>query len=630
MNKLRQSPFARTLAFFIAFLSAATLLASCTALITNDICLSESGKNLFETARESITYSESFEIAQAVSRHADKYEKEILTRVNENSNLYFKAEDSLGNVLYENTLPENYSYKRTDTFKLGSDNEAEQITITAILKDPLTARDQFYLGLPIFKYVSENTGAIAVYAVISTIVFLFLSIFLVRSAGTNAGGEARQSFIDYIPFDLFLAIMGSIVFGCFYVFSPVASFCIDRASYAICIISALLLSFGVYAPVMATLMSASVRIKTKTLFSNNIITYALKLTRAALILCFKLAKKLFSSLGYAIGSLPKVFRATVVVLIFTVFEFILIAAERGEMVGLWLVLRGVMIIPIIIAVSNMHEIAQKTAEIKNGATDAKINKSHMFKVFRSHAENIEHIGDGLTAALAEEIKAERFKTELIANVSHDIKTPLTSIINYVDLLGKPDITKEERSEYTEILKKHALRLKKLTEDVIEASKAESGTINVEKTETDLNVMLYQVAAEYEEKFTGAGISLVIQTADNIPKLMLDGRLISRTLTNLFSNCAKYSLENSRVYAKTEADESFVTLSLKNTSKEPLNIDAQELMQRFVRGEESRTTEGSGLGLSIAQSFTELCGGKLNIEIDADLFTVRLIFPIGAN
>ena len=225
------------------------------------------------------------------------------------------------------------------------------------------------------------------------------------------------------------------------------------------------------------------------------------------------------------------------------------------------------------------------------------------------------------------MRSEHFKAELITNVSHDLKTPLTSIINYVDLLKKEPMPNQRVEEYINILERKSNRLKKLTEDLVEASKASTGVLSVELGRLDLAEMADQALGEYEERLQGAGLSVVRTLPDHPVWVMADGRRLWRVMDNLLSNCAKYALEGSRVYMEIHYDDKSATLSLKNISREALNVPVERLMERFVRGDKSRSTEGSGLGLSIAQSMTELQKGTFHVDIDGDLFKAMVTLPL---
>ena len=223
------------------------------------------------------------------------------------------------------------------------------------------------------------------------------------------------------------------------------------------------------------------------------------------------------------------------------------------------------------------------------------------------------------------MKSERFKTELITNVSHDIKTPLTSIINYVDLIKKENVTDPTLQEYVEVLDRQSNRLKKLIEDLIEASKASTGALSVNMEPVDAAVILDQVVGEFREKLEARGLSVVVNAQQPPVMILADGRHLWRVMDNLMGNIAKYTQTDTRVYIDMKKEGGWVQMTFRNISREQLNISSQELMERFVRGDSSRNTEGHGLGLNIAQSLTKLMGGNLHIEIDGDLFKVKLFF-----
>ena len=225
------------------------------------------------------------------------------------------------------------------------------------------------------------------------------------------------------------------------------------------------------------------------------------------------------------------------------------------------------------------------------------------------------------------MKNERMKTELITNVSHDIKTPLTSIINYIDLLKREHPTDPKICGYLDILEEKAQRLKNLTEDVVEASKASTGNISLEMADLNFVELVHQVIGEFEEKFREKNLTLMVHFEDEEAIICADGRRLWRVLENVFGNVAKYAMENTRVYAEMKVEKPAVTFSLKNISAQPLNISADELTERFIRGDVSRNTEGSGLGLSIAKSLTELQGGEFRLYLDGDLFKVTIVFQV---
>ena len=265
-------------------------------------------------------------------------------------------------------------------------------------------------------------------------------------------------------------------------------------------------------------------------------------------------------------------------------------------------------------------------ELSRGNLSYKTDTRKLRSVFREQAENLNAIGDGMEAAVAEKMKSEHFKTELITNVSHDIKTPLTSIINYADLLSKEELSGKAR-EYTEILLRQSARLKKLTEDLVEASKATTGNLPCNPERLSVCQIVRQSLGEYEERLEAAGLQVRTTIPEGDLYAMVDGRLLWRVLENLYSNATKYALSGTRVYLVVTEDDGRVCVSMKNISREPLTVDGEELTERFVKGDASRSSEGSGLGLNIARSLVELQHGTFRVTCDGDLFRCDISFAI---
>ena len=277
-------------------------------------------------------------------------------------------------------------------------------------------------------------------------------------------------------------------------------------------------------------------------------------------------------------------------------------------------------------IRNQEEIKEALEKIYQGNNDIYLDNTELEGNLKEMAIYINDIAGGFSNAIEESLKSERLKTELITNVSHDIKTPLTSIINYVDLLKKEEIQDEKIKEYIDILDRKSQRLKKLTEDLVEASKVSSGNVQLNIEEIKLKELINQSIGEFKDRLEEKNLKIEINMPVEEIKIKADNRYLYRVIENIFSNVTKYALENSRVYIDMKKEEKDKTeISIKNISKEKLNISSEELMQRFVRGDKSRYTEGSGLGLSIAKSLTELQGGKFDIYIDGDLFKVVISF-----
>ncbi len=264
-------------------------------------------------------------------------------------------------------------------------------------------------------------------------------------------------------------------------------------------------------------------------------------------------------------------------------------------------------------------------QIYEGDVNSKIDKDVLQGELKELAIYINDIASGFSNAIEKSLKSERLKTELITNVSHDIKTPLTSIINYVDLLKKEEINNDKANEYIEILDSKSQRLKKLTEDLIEASKVSSGNVKFNIETINVKELVKQSIGEFEDKFKEKQLEIITTLPEEEINIKADSKYMYRIIENIYSNISKYALENSRVYIDVTSKQTQVEISFKNISKERLNITVDELMERFVRGDKSRTTEGSGLGISISKSLTELQKGIFKIQVDGDLFKVCLIF-----
>jgi len=273
------------------------------------------------------------------------------------------------------------------------------------------------------------------------------------------------------------------------------------------------------------------------------------------------------------------------------------------------------------------QINQALLNISNGNTTYKIDIKKFYGKERELAENINHISSGLETALQEKVRSERLKADLITNVSHDIKTPLTSIINYVDLIKREKIQDPRIQGYLDVLEQKSQRLKTLTEDLVEASKASSGNLKLDMASIDFVELIHQTNGEFEEKFSLRHLELVSELPDEALLIEADGRYLWRVLENLYNNAFKYAMEHSRVYVDIIKEDENILFTIKNISENPLNIRADELTERFVRGDVARTTEGSGLGISIAKSLSELQGGELRLYIDGDLFKATLAFPL---
>ena len=339
-------------------------------------------------------------------------------------------------------------------------------------------------------------------------------------------------------------------------------------------------------------------------------------------------------LGGAFLAIYRSFKSSDKLLFKVIAVFIVAAFLCATWFGLPVVL-VLMLIFVPKTVKKYNGIKKGVEEVKNGNLTYKIPVEEDAKGIKGEldrlASNINDISQASNIAVQNEIKNQRMKTDLISNVSHDLKTPLTSMISYVDLLKKEGLDSPNAPEYLDIIDKKTQRLKNLTENLFEAAKASSGAIPVNMEAIDLSSLISQSLAEMEEKLLGRGLDIQIKNNCENVKVMADGQLMWRVIENILGNVAKYALENSRVYininevaAKSETSKDMIVLEVKNISKDPLNISADELMERFKRGDESRNTEGSGLGLAIAKDLAKLMNGVFEITIDGDLFKATVM------
>lgn len=313
---------------------------------------------------------------------------------------------------------------------------------------------------------------------------------------------------------------------------------------------------------------------------------------------------------------------------FLFLQFLIIGCGftgAGVFLIILLIVDAAAVIFIIRKADGLDLIMDGLKKISDGELQYKIKTDTLTGKQKVMAEYINNIGSGLDAAVENSLKKERMQTELITNVSHDLKTPLTSIINYVDLMKRENPTDPKIQEYLRILDEKSQRLKVLTEDVVEASKASTGNIKLEMNDIDFVEMVQQVIGEFEEKFQEKNLTMMVHFTDEPSIIYADGQRMWRVLENVFGNVVKYAMEGTRVYAEISNRNKKVTFSLKNISAQPLNISADELTERFIRGDVARNTEGSGLGLSIAKSLTELQGGEFKLYLDGDLFKVMITF-----
>ena len=454
------------------------------------------------------------------------------------------------------------------------------------------------------------------------LVFAVCTVFLCCAAGqTRFGSKVRPSGLNQLPLELY---GGVAALGCFLTGRLAWNIIRSWFLYATYNLGSIMLTYTVlflgalFAVGFLFAIAAQTKAPDKYWWSKS-------LTRLLFLQIARFGKflvRLFSLL-------PLVWQWLLTALCMAVFPvvFFILVAAYGE--SYYLVLLFVSVIAdILILIYGMYAFGTLLKGARNmaaGDLTAKIDSRFLFGVYGRCAEHLNQLADVATTAAESQLRSERMKTELITNVSHDIKTPLTSIINYVDLL-EHSRTEQERKQYLEVLGRQSQRLKKLTEDLVEMSKASSGNIPVNIAPTSATEALNQALGEFSDKLNHADLTVVYTPPAEEVSMLADGRLAWRVLSNLLSNIVKYAQPQTRVYVDLQQTETSVQISLKNISREPLNMTADELTERFVRGDTSRNTEGSGLGLNIAKSLMELQKGSLELLVDGDLFKATLIFP----
>lgn len=449
---------------------------------------------------------------------------------------------------------------------------------------------------------------------ISLIVFVASLVYLVSAAGHKKDQEQVQgSFLCKVPVDLlsifFLAAELGLAVGISLLANAGSP---DNYVFYAAAMLFLLLCGGWLA--LGYLLDFAVRIKLGKWWRNTII--------------YKVLRSLYRGWNKAGENKSILWKGLVIFLgvnFLEVLIFVLFGVDYARIMIVWFAEKAVILFAGGEILIQMKRLQEGGKHIAQGDMDYQIDTEHMLPALKEHAADLNRINEGVSKAVNEKMKSERFKTELITNVSHDIKTPLTSIINYVDLLEKEEIPNENAKEYLEVLERQSARLKKLIEDLIEASKASSGSLSVNLEKLEAGVFLVQTVGEFKEKTEKSRLDLQIKKPEEPIYIMADGRHFWRVIDNLMNNICKYAQPETRVYINLEQTGEKVEITFRNTSRYPLNISSEELMERFVRGDSSRNTEGNGLGLSIAGSLMELMHGKMQLFVDGDLFKVVLEF-----
>ena len=603
MKKLTHSAAARAAAFILCLLCGLTALLCAAGYFMTRI---DRDRTLPEPDSVSV-YKNGIRVLLNNALQEERYPGEFPALPSGYS--YVATDTSTGKVLYDgrtkNAVPLGISG--------GYFSEGVRIDVQAYLEPKQTPGEELTLLRTSVGTLLRYQNAYLPVGIITAVLCIALLVFLMASMGKTPDGVKLRG-IHRVPVDLFLAAaLAAILFlanysggaGNLLLYNPLWTWILPSTLMALWIGFVALLTF----------CTLAARFRAGKWWRNSIIYIVCRFVYRAVrgfVRALPIAWK--GILVYAVVVLVNFFGMLLICLSGSFFQLLVLVAL--DIAGLYFVIR------IMRQLKALQTAAQKLAA---GDLTYTVDTEKMYPALKEHGDDLNAVSVGMSRAVNERMKSERFKTELITNVSHDLKTPLTSIVSYVDLLKKEPIESESAQEYIDVLDRQSQKLKKLTADLVDASKASSGALPVHSEKLDLGELLRQSAGEYTEKFAAAGIAPVLLVPEGETYVTADGRLLWRVLDNLLGNAVKYAQSGTRLYLELVQDETETVLTIKNISREPLNIPAEELMERFVRGDGSRHTDGSGLGLSIAKSLMELMGGKLALTLDGDLFKAALVF-----
>ena len=512
----------------------------------------------------------------------------------------------------------------------------KRIVVTLTANPSLPKEDEYALIYHQAEQLYDNRNVIPVVCCAGTVLAFLCFIFLLCSAGHKNGREGiTPSAIHEIHLDVYTVVVAVGAFtGLYLAFGWIG---MNPSMINLIVLMVLFAAEVIWCTLY--FMELAIRLKMGKWWQNTILYRVFRFFG-------RFCKRVFRGIVKLIRGIPMVWRTALLCLAVCVVEFfglILFYNDRVVLLFFWAIEKFILCGAITFVALMCKELQEGSEALADGDLNYKLDTSHMVLSFKEHGENMNRIGEGISAAVEQRMKSEHLKTELITNVSHDIKTPLTSIINYADLIGKEvsgdakdtgdgagTETAQEReqhiSEYAEVLLRQSQKLKKLLDDLLEASKATTGNLEVHPEVCDVSVLLSQAVGEYGQRFADKQLETIVKQPEETVKVMADGRHLWRVFDNLLNNIYKYAQTGSRVYLNVEHDSQNVRIIFRNMSAYPLEMSPEELEERFTRGDRSRHMEGNGLGLSIAKSLTELQKGDMEIVTDGDLFKVVITLP----
>ncbi len=545
------------------------------------------------------------------------------------------SHDGQGDILYTFTTETVVSYRKLqveqDPYRGEYYTEEELVleepwTVTSYILKDMRRSDQFSLNYKLGGALHDLRHWLIALTAIGLMMTLCSTIYLLFGAGRRPGKEeVTPNLFDRVYGDIYLAAVIGLTIAAVYIFDITVSVSY-RSYYSTLDVVTAALAFlatvaGLWTVILAFALTVTTRLKKGGgyIWRHTLTFHILRLCWKLLKLCWRGLKWLGRGLVKLFHLLPLVWQWLLLGAVLLFVFFLSAVAQDGALLlagcVIWLLLTVYLSMSFGLLQKHIRAMAQ-------GDLNRKVPTRGLHGNFLLMAKDVNSLSAGAEVEVDRRMRSERMKTELITNVSHDIKTPLTSIVTYVDLLLKPH-SEEEGQEYLAVLARQSQRLKKLTEDLVEMSKASSGSMTVELQRTNVVELIEQALAEYESKIERASLQVVKRLPEMELAAIADGRLFWRVMDNLLGNCVKYAMTGTRVYVDATSTAGQVMVSVRNISAEALNITADELMERFVRGDRSRNTEGSGLGLNIAKTLMELQQGTLTVEVDGDLFKVVL-------
>lgn len=524
----------------------------------------------------------------------------------------YKIIDEKGNTVIDTTKDRSVlSVEGFVMYEVDAYGEhTKEYTVEGYVNLPVEPTDSLYL----YKVVYDMQGKLLEITISVGVASIILIIWLLCAAGYGKDGTVALRGLNRCWLDVFAIICGAIFFGSVEIIA-------DQINYAnsdamrITIIGVELVI--ITSAMLLFLMSAAAHFKTSGWWRHTAV--------------YNVVMAVLRFIKWMACSLPRVWKLLIVYCAFVIINLIgvaLVLLDGSAFAFLMAVLMDLGGIAFVILFSEqLGKLRQAGEALAAGNYEYKTDPSNMWFGLKKQANDLNSAAMGMSKAVDARMKSERFKTELITNVSHDLKTPLTSIVSYVDLLKKENIESEKAQEYIEVIDRQSKKLKKLTEDLVEASKASSGAVTVNRENLNIGELINQSVGEFSERLDAAAITPVINLPEEDVYVYTDGRLLWRVFDNLIQNIIKYAQPGTRAYFDLTPYNGKAVLCIKNISRDPLNMSSEALMERFVRGDSSRGSDGNGLGLSISKSLTELCGGTFELFLDGDLYKAVITFPL---